>query len=164
MKSFARPKLKVSPVKNKENTPLNVIKKEAQTPNEIIQTASKLHQDVAMDIEEVNCENNTKPYNENNVTDNQKELSTEISDIFDDDFDITQVENIETTSSLPNNDTESKMITEEQLLNGWETMQERSSNIEEKQVQVDVTQPPLVTTESGEKVCRIMFYRSDFKM
>lgn len=153
MKSFARPKLKISTLKNKENTPVNIIPKVSLITNEIKCTENEVHEDIAMDVEEKNCEDIAKLCNEDNTVDGQKELiNTEISDMFDDDFDMTQIEDIETENSSSNNQTESEMITEEQLLIGWETMQENVSNIEQKQVQVDVTQPPLVNAENGEKV------------
>lgn len=158
MKSFSRPKLQVATSKNKENTPIN-IKEESQVTHESIHIENQPNEDIEMDIKKDNFLDNTKLYNDNHTIDKQEELmSTEISDVFDDDFDMTQVEDIEMETSLPNqNESNSKVITEEQLLNGWETMQENVSNVEGRQVQVDVTQPPLVDTGSGEKVSIMHF-------
>lgn len=68
--------------------------------------------------------------------------------VFDDDFDMTQVEEVE----VKENKTES-VVTEEKLLNGWETMQQDVENVAQISVVVNTGELPIIENEDGKHVC-----------
>lgn len=74
--------------------------------------------------------------------------------VFDDDLDMSGIMDI-----LPNDMTDNKPIeniTEEQLLSGWETMQETSIN-DKLMFDLDTLQLPMVSNEDGSKVENTIF-------
>lgn len=86
-----------------------------------------------------------------------EEFATQ-EDMLDDDFDMTGIEEFdscaETETGLEN--AKSEVVTEEQLLEGWSTMQAGTSNESNIDVKVDISQLPTVTNDEGKKV-RIYF-------
>lgn len=67
--------------------------------------------------------------------------------VFDDDFDVTLVEDFEVNKTPVQTD-----VTEEQLLNGWETMQQGVENTTQKTVIVNAEELPVIENEEGKEV------------
>lgn len=80
--------------------------------------------------------------------------STDFQDsVFDDDFDMTLLENVEEKEeSLVKT-----AITEEQLLNGWETMQQGVENATQNTVIVNAEELPVVENDEGKQVTKWLF-------
>ncbi|GLV41422.1 DNA polymerase alpha subunit 1 [Carabus blaptoides fortunei] len=84
--------------------------------------------------------------------------NNDLQDIsFDDDFDMDNIkeipEQIEKSKSKEQNH-----ITEENLVSGWETMQEGVENVTEETETVDISELPLVNNSSGDKVFRFYWW------
>lgn len=74
----------------------------------------------------------------------QEDVEQQQDSVFDDEFDMTQVEEFEVR--------EMDSVTEEELLNGWETMQKDVENITERTVVINSGELPLVDNEDGTQV------------
>lgn len=82
-----------------------------------------------------------------------EEFATQ-EDMLDDDFDMTGIEEFDSYSEtgVGLEDAKSEVITEEQLLEGWSTMQAATSNESNIDIKVDISQLPTVTNSEGKKV------------
>lgn len=67
--------------------------------------------------------------------------------VFDDDFDMTQIEEFEVEETRVKD-----AVTEEQLLNGWETMQQGVENATQNTVIINAEELPTVENEDGNQV------------
>lgn len=73
--------------------------------------------------------------------------------VFDDDFDVTQIEEFEAPA-------EGDKVTEEQLLQGWETMQQGVENVSQSCVVVNTGELPVVQNEDGQQVAVIFLLKN----
>lgn len=79
---------------------------------------------------------------------NESVVQQQQDSVFDDDFDMTQVEEFEIKETIETG----SAVTEEELLNGWETMQQGVENVTETTVVINTGELPLVENEDGVKV------------
>lgn len=148
MKSFSVPK----PMKVKIRTSLV----RPDTPKQ-----TSLRKEIVEDIvspEEVNGSSAECDITENQCVieqnnDEHEQLdNNEFNDIsFDDDFDVDNIKE-DAEPSEASKTKEQNHITEENLVSGWETMQEGVENMKQEEDTVDISELPLVTNSSGDKV------------
>lgn len=144
MQSFSMPKPKLTPIKSNK-------KRNLKGTIQVKQETSTNFSDMEVDIEplmEVNIENKENIQEE--VKLEKIEEKSQQTEIFDDDYDISQVD---FESPIKNEQSNCKdEITEEQLLKGWETMQETTTNNPQITEYIDASKLPFTTDEEGKKV------------
>lgn len=144
MKTFSLPKRpplpQVASVANKENKISN-----SQKPIEKVHK-SPLHflEDLAEEFDDSIVEESV------DVEQRQQQQDS----VFDDDFDMTQVEEFEFEEAPA----KSTVITEEELLNGWETMQQGVENAMQNTVIVNAEELPIIENEEGKQVTEEFIY------
>lgn len=132
MRTFSLPKRSTPNVANKENktsNSQNVVEKTVTPPP----------------VEKPEPEIVEEP-NECTVDESVDNLQQD--SVFDDDFDMTQVEEFDEETK--------EVLKEEQPLNGWESMQQGIENSTQKTVIVNSAELPVVQNEEGKKVINII--------
>lgn len=76
------------------------------------------------------------------------DVETQQDSVFDDDFDMTQVEEFE----FEEKPAKINVLTEEQLLDGWDTMQQGVENATQNTVIVNAEELPVIENEEGKQV------------
>ncbi|GJQ86017.1 hypothetical protein Trydic_g14961 [Trypoxylus dichotomus] len=101
--------------------------------------------------------------NTTNANDSSANVEADIADcsqsmLFDDDFDMTHVEDIEQIQ-LESKENTPEEITEEQLLNGWKTFLEGSNNEEiPTDIKIDSSDLPVSHNDDGNKVFKFFWW------
>lgn len=139
MKSFSVPKRPQLPksLTTKENTISNV--------EQLIKPTQKLREVKDVALEEGNEGVVEKTQREEEIRDEVPATCSE--SVFDDDLDMTQVEEFEPVREA---------IAEEDLLKGWETMQKGIENQVQTSVVVDSKNLPVTENEEGKKVKHLL--------
>lgn len=153
MKSFSMPKPNLTPIK------LNKKKYKLKETTKIKQETHINSSNVEVEIEqllELNMEDKESFHEEIKPESEKIEESTQQSECFDDDYDMSQID-FESPIKKEQNNFEEE-ITEEQLLKGWETMQEGTTNAAQIDVEIDSSKLPLTVNEEGKKVFRFFLW------
>lgn len=128
---------------------------EKSNENEPIETSKQTNTEIVLGKQEPVLGNDITVNSEDNciTSEYEKEHSNTVandcleSDLLDDDFDMTIVEDYAEPES------KKEEITEEQLLNGWNTMLEGTNNeVIDTELSIDSSQLPMVVNEDGNKV------------
>lgn len=98
--------------------------------------------------------------NDNGVPLSQRIEEFATQDMLDDEFDMTAIEEFESQADAGEADKVENEVTEEQLLEGWSTMQAGTSNETQADIKVDLSQLPTVTDADGKKVRKVCYYFS----
>ncbi|KAF2880378.1 hypothetical protein ILUMI_25794 [Ignelater luminosus] len=169
MKKFSVTKSEILSPKQKSFSLINGESKRSQShKNSVLETFTE--KDVpnernsvthAVDHQKEECNNVTKVKPNNKDTEcsaSQKieEFQTQ-EQLFDDGFDLSQIEEFP-SQEVPSTSTAKDDITEEQLLSGWETMQEGTSNSVEVEINIDKLKIPTVINDQGKQVFRFFWW------
>lgn len=146
MKSFTTPKPKVFTATNKENHSQNVPHKEAPSTPE-----NKDITNTEIDIDDQKTQEESEMLAELNF-ENDRETDLEATDMFDDDFDIAEIDDVELEQKTFFEDEDFPIMINGEFLPEIKPMQEKVTNVAEKQIQLDAMQSLLTVNGKGEKV------------